>query len=87
MAPPTTRLTIVLDLTGDAATAVDVVNNVLDDGVLQDAINDYAADDGPVHVLSAVVHYGSHDAGDSICGYCGKAIESGRCRECRREGV
>jgi len=80
-------LTVILEISGDPAAALDVVNNVLDDGVFQDAINEYETGGGPIHVESALVDYGpdGDEAGDTICDYCGKTVEHGRCRECGRE--
>lgn len=61
------RLVVVLDITGDFDEAFEAVDNALDNGVLQDAINDYEDSDdedteddegddtSSVHVTSAVV--------------------------------
>jgi hypothetical protein len=50
-----TTFTIELVVGGDPRAAQEAVEAALDDGVLQDAINDYESDDGEVEVLSAVV--------------------------------
>lgn len=50
----TTTIIITLEIEGDAGTVVDIVDNVLDSGVLQEAIDEYETDDGPVRVRSAV---------------------------------
>jgi hypothetical protein len=49
------EITIRLQLTGNDDDAYDIVSNVLDGGVLQDAINEYESDNGSVQVVSAVI--------------------------------
>jgi hypothetical protein len=48
-------IVIELEIDGDEQDAADVVDRVLDTGILQDAINDHEFDAGPVRVTSAVV--------------------------------
>lgn len=53
-APELTTVTVVLEIEGDPADALHVVDALLDAGFFQDAINDHDADAGPLHVKSAV---------------------------------
>lgn len=51
-----TRITVVLDIEGDANDASHVVDSLLDAGFFQDAINEHDVDDcGELHVTSAIV--------------------------------
>lgn len=52
----TTIITVRFEIEGDGA--VNAIDNLLDDGVFQDAIVDYESDDGPLQVLSAVTVFG-----------------------------
>jgi hypothetical protein len=49
------KITIELEIEGDDDAIGEAVDAALDDGVLQDAINAYEHDDGPVLVVSAGV--------------------------------
>ena len=51
-------VTIELEIEGPDAAITAAVNAVLDRGALQDAINEYEHDDGPVRVSSAYIVYG-----------------------------
>jgi len=55
--PETTRVAIVLELVGSADDATTVIDKLLNNGVIQEAINEYA-DDLPLRVLSASVREG-----------------------------
>jgi hypothetical protein len=50
----TTIVTITLEIAGPSVTAERAVEEMLDAGVLQDAINEYESDGGKVTVVSAV---------------------------------
>ena len=55
------KLHILLDVDGAANDALNVVDTLLDNGLLQDAINDHECDDaGPLHVRSALVDFSHH---------------------------
>lgn len=58
----TCRILITLEVEGDRGTAVAAVDAALDDGLLQDAINEYESDDGPVHVESALSQFAPDEA-------------------------
>lgn len=49
------RLIVELEIEGDEKNAYAVVDDILDGGVFQDAINDHDGDAGPLRVKSAVV--------------------------------
>lgn len=66
------KITIELEIEGDAVDAYHVVNEILDIGMLQDAINEHEADAGPLRVTSATVHSSTtHARRVSTCGRCG----------------
>ena len=50
-----TTITIALDIKGKPEDAQYVVDNLLDAGFFQDAINDHDADAGPLHVKAALI--------------------------------
>lgn len=49
------RLVVELEVEGDEANACAVVDDVLDGGAFQDAINEHDCDAGPLRVKSATV--------------------------------
>jgi hypothetical protein len=51
-----TKITIELEVEGDESEALYVVESLLDNGDLQESINDHAFDVGPLRVLSATAH-------------------------------
>lgn len=61
----TVTVSIVLDIEGSEADALHVVDRLLDNGVVQDPINEHEVDDaGPLHVTSAVVRLGAPPVAD-----------------------
>lgn len=51
---PITRIIITLEIEGNPADAWRVVNQALDDGAIQNAINEHETDAGPLSCLSAL---------------------------------
>ena len=50
---PVTKIIIELEIEGNTDHAYDVVDRILDQGVLQDAIHEYCGHDRPLKVTSA----------------------------------
>jgi len=49
------RVAIILSIEGKDEDALDVINTLLDNGVVQDPINEHDCEAGPLHVRVAVV--------------------------------
>ena len=77
------RILVELVITGDAADALYVANEVLDDGIFQTAFNEHEYDAGPLGVESAIVHIVDSEP----CVFCNGDTANPKGEHCRSCGA